>query len=362
VFFRTPEALTASDTDGTFQDVYERSAGVTTLISTGPVGSNGPHDAFFGGNSTDGARVFFQTGDSMVSSDTDGGHQDVYERYSGDTSLVSTGPTTTNSADLASYSGASKDGTKVFFETSEALTSSDTDSSRDVYGSTQTAPGYPRTKGASPATFALVPAYQPCSGGNLTHGAPLSYPSCGPPVQESGVLTVGSPDANGKPSASTSSIKLKTIVGGAGPPEDSDVQAIVKVTDVLCRATNAACSGGALSDYAGKVLIDFNIRLTDKYNGSPLAEAATVQDFRMQLPIQCAVTSSTSEGGRCQATTSVNALIPGAVLDARRATWEVGQLRVLDAGPNGTGYGAGCPSTCGDGDEAVFMRQGIFVP
>jgi hypothetical protein len=50
------------------------------------------------------------------------------------------------------------------------------------------------------------------------------------------------------------------------------------------------------------------------------------------------------------------------VLDARRATWEVGQLRVLDPGPNGTGFDAGCPTTCGDGDETVFMRQGIFVP
>ena len=33
-----------------------------------------------------------------------------------------------------------------------------------------------------------------------------------------------------------------------------------------------------------------------------------------------------------------------------------------DAGPNGTGYGAGCPQTCGDGDEAVFLRQGVFTP
>ena len=32
------------------------------------------------------------------------------------------------------------------------------------------------------------------------------------------------------------------------------------------------------------------------------------------------------------------------------------------AGPNGTGYGAGCPRTCGDGDEQTFMRQGVFVP
>jgi hypothetical protein len=361
VFFRTPEALTADDADGTFQDIYQRSAGTTTLISTGPTGGNGPHDAFFGGISADGARVFFQTNDPMVSSDTDGGYQDVYERYGG-TTLVSTGPTTTNSASLASFGGASQDGTKVFFETGEALTSADTDSSRDVYGSTQTAPGYPRTKGATPLIFALVPAYQSCTSGNSTHGAPLSYASCAPPVQDSGVLTQGSPDANGHAAASISQLKLKPIVGAAGPPDDSNLAVIMNVNDVLCRAANAACGGGALSDYAGKLLVKFNLRLTDKYNGSPLAEAATMQDFDVQIPLQCAATASTSEGGRCQVTTMVNALFPGAVRDTKRATWAVDRMRVLDAGPNGTGFGSGCPSTCGDGDETEFMRPGVFVP
>jgi hypothetical protein len=37
-------------------------------------------------------------------------------------------------------------------------------------------------------------------------------------------------------------------------------------------------------------------------------------------------------------------------------------VEVRDAGPNGTGYGSGCPSACGDGDEQTFMRQGVFVP
>ena len=37
-------------------------------------------------------------------------------------------------------------------------------------------------------------------------------------------------------------------------------------------------------------------------------------------------------------------------------------IEVRDAGPNGTGYGAGCPPTCGDGDEAPFLRQGFFLP
>src|SRR6266540_822347 len=55
-----------------------------------------------------------------------------------------------------------------------------------------------RPKGASPLHASLVPAYKQCTGtGNRTHGAPLAFPSCAPPVQTSNSLTVGTPDANG---------------------------------------------------------------------------------------------------------------------------------------------------------------------
>jgi hypothetical protein len=148
----------------------------------------------------------------------------------------------------------------------------------------------------------------------------------------------------------------------SGPPDDSDVQLLITVGDVLCRAANAACPGGALSDYTGKVLITFNVRITDKYNGSPLAESATMQDVDLQVPLQCVATAAANEGGRCQAVTTINAFYPGLALDTKRAIWQIGQMRVLDEGPNGTGFESGCPSACGDGDESVFLRQGIFTP
>ena len=53
--------------------------------------------------------------------------------------------------------------------------------------------------------------------------------------------------------------------------------------------------------------------------------------------------------------------MPGTVVEGRRSVWQLGQVEVKDAGPNGTGY-ASCPPTCGDGDESVFLRQGVFVP
>jgi hypothetical protein len=360
VFFQSDESLTADDTDGGYRDIYQRSGGNTTLISTGPTAGNGIYGADLAAISKDGTRVFFQTYESLVPEDNDGNWQDVYERYGGETTLISTGPATTNQAAIAFLDGAVSDGTKVFFHTDEKLVTADTDAAEDIYSSSQVLAGFPRVKGATPSTFSLVPAYQPCVTGNKTHGAPLAYPSCGPPSQESGVLTVGSPDSNGHTASSVSQVKFK-VLGAPTPPEDSDVQLNINVSDVLCRAANAACPGGALSDFTGKVLVQANMRITDKYGGSPPVESTT-GDFNLQVPVQCNSTTTTSAGGSCPLQTTVNSLFPGALLDSKRASWEVGQVSVLDPGPNGTGFGGGCPSTCGDGDETTFMRQGLFVP
>ena len=67
-------------------------------------------------------------------------------------------------------------------------------------------------------------------------------------------------------------------------------------------------------------------------------------------------------GSNCNVETTVDTLYPGLVREQSRAVWELGSLVILDSGPNGTGFGGNCPPTCGDGDEQVFMRQGLFVP
>jgi hypothetical protein len=363
VFFQTGEPLTADDQDTVSSDIYERSGGQLYLISKGTVGGTGEYTSDLVGISSDGVRVFFHTYESLVPEDNDGNWQDVYERYYGDTSfgsttLISTGPNANNAPAIAFYHGQTADGSKVFFQTDEHLALADTDASEDIYSAVTVNPGFPRPKGATPATFALVPAFSECTASNRTHGAPLSYPSCAPPSQASAVLTVGSPDSNGHSASSVSQVKYRVI---ATTPED--VSVFIKVTDVLCRATNAACPGGALSDFDGKLLVKATIRLTDRYNGSPLVEGATVQDLDIQIPIQCVATpASSTTGGACQGTVSVNSLLPGVVGNTKRAIWQFEKLSVLDPGPNGTGFGAGCPSTCGDGDETVFMRPGVFAP
>lgn len=131
VFFTTSEALVADDTDSA-SDVYERSSGQTTLLSVGPNGGNGAFSVNQAQTTPDGSRLFFTTQESLVVTDTDASW-DVYERSAGVTTLVSTGPTGGAGADNSTFIGASADGSRVYFSTVEALVASDTDASWDVF-------------------------------------------------------------------------------------------------------------------------------------------------------------------------------------------------------------------------------------
>src|SRR3954451_3368393 len=133
VIFESPYDLVASDTDscavygrsGPFHciDVYERSGGVTTLLSAG---GNGDFDATYVGASADGSTVFFTTSERLTGADTDS-QQDVYQRSGGVMTLVSTGPTGGNGDYSAYWAGASADGAHIYFFTPESLVSADSD-------------------------------------------------------------------------------------------------------------------------------------------------------------------------------------------------------------------------------------------
>ena len=157
VFFSTEEQLTADDTDG-FVDIYRRKGGVTTLISAGQINGNGAFSAFFQGVSNDGSKVFFRTGEQLTADDTDGA-QDVYRRKGGVTTLISAGQINGNGAFDAVFQGASNDGSKVFFQTEEKLVAGDTDGLFDVYRrkggvTTRISAGEINGNGAFNATFA----------------------------------------------------------------------------------------------------------------------------------------------------------------------------------------------------------------
>ena len=120
VFFQTDEQLTTDDMDANFE-IYERSGGTTTRVSAGQINGNGNFNAFFVRAADDGARVLFFTSEQLVATDGDGA-QDLYERSGATTTLVSAGEINgSGNFNVVAFAGASEDGSRVFFETSEQL-------------------------------------------------------------------------------------------------------------------------------------------------------------------------------------------------------------------------------------------------
>ena len=345
VFFHTADSLVASDTDGV-QDVYQRAAGTTTLISTGPLDSNAPLPATYKGASTNGSRVFFDTPENLVAHAT-GIYPDIYEREGDVTTFLSTGPVGGNGDFFAFFGGASDDGSRVFFETDEALVADDTDISQDVYASSITNyGGYPRPKGANPVRVALVPAYTGCTSPNRTHGPGLAFPSCNPPAQVSPYLTVGSPDANGAAANSAGSVKIQALVGIASTPADeADVRFTISISDVRSRAD--------LSDYTGELQFDATLRATDRLNGSAPVDTGTVADMPFPVTVPCTATTNTAIGSACAVTTTADAVVPGSVREIKRTIWQLGRVALLDGGADGLASTA---------DNSTFATQGVFVP
>jgi len=218
---------------------------------------------------------------------------------------------------------------------------------------------HPRPKGATPLRVSLVPAYNACTAPNRTHGPPLAFPSCNPPVQSSTAVTVGSPDANGAAANGEGNVKLSVIVGLPGPPDDSDVAITASMTDVRCKAGTTACGAANAADgadYTGELQGNATIRISDHFNAIAAGggtDPATVVDIPFPVAATCATTASTAIGGLCTASTSANATVPGAVKDGKRAIVETGQITITDGGPDGVN---------GTAPNTLFGVQGIFIP
>jgi glucose/arabinose dehydrogenase len=209
-------------------------------------------------------------------------------------------------------------------------------------------PGYPRPKGATPLRASLVPAYQSCTAPNRTHGTPLAFGSCNPPVEHSAQLTIGTPDANGQSADSIGFVRFRTEVGDPDTPADeADVQLRLQITDVRRRSD--------LGDYTGELRASVPTRITDKDNPPPAGGApdGTMTDNQIAVTVPCGATPDPSVGSTCSVTTTVDAVTSGAVKEGMRANWQMGQIEVFDGGPDGDGDTT--PNT-------LFAKQGIFVP
>jgi hypothetical protein len=211
-----------------------------------------------------------------------------------------------------------------------------------------------RPKGASPVRVSLVPAYKACAAPNRTHGAPLAFPSCNPPVQSSNFLTVGTPDANG---AGANSIGFLLLKVKTTSPEDvlfdgtiSDVRCLAGTAANVCSSANSADG----PDYSGRLQAMATIRVSDHYNGPGLNEAATVQDIPFPINYVCANTADTSVGGLCITDNQGPVVCPECgVQEGVRTVVGITQFEVFDGGPDGE---------INTSDNTVFLRQGIFIP
>src|SRR5262245_32949953 len=240
---------------------------------------------------------------------------------------------------------------------------------------------HPRPKGATPLRVPLVPAYKPCTAPNRSHGAPLSFPSCGPPVQSSDYLTVGTADANGAATNSVGSMRLDVQAGVVGPPDDADVLIKANITDVRCKPATAATVCGTANaaggpDYSGELQFNAVARISDHYNANSCApsscsftDPATTVDIPslfvgficdelacyLSPPVTCfaAATASTTVGGTCNLNTSANALNPGQVKEFQREVTQFDQFQVYDGGADGR---------VDTQDNTLFEVQGVFVP
>jgi hypothetical protein len=155
VFFTTSSRLSAADTD-TWDDQYDFTAGDAVLVSTGDVEGVDSWSTFLRA-STDGSRVLFLTRNSLVAADADGSG-DIYERSSGRTRLVS-GELGPQQGIDAQFVGASSDGRRVIFVTSEPIDPADTNGSDDVYAWEAGVVTWLRARpAASPTVFAALSA------------------------------------------------------------------------------------------------------------------------------------------------------------------------------------------------------------
>jgi hypothetical protein len=189
----------------------------------------------------------------------------------------------------------------------------------------------------------LVQAATACTSPNRTHGPPLAFGSCSPPVPESQSLTIGAGGTSPFYANSSGLVRLDVLPGAPGGADDTDVAVRVSVTSVWQQS-------GTRVDYGGGLQALIGLRTTDKDGTVP----STIEDRTLAVNVPCTTTPDDSVGSTCSVVTTADAVSPGIVPERTRAVWELEQVRVFDGGPDGD------PDTTGD--NSLFMTQGLFVP
>lgn len=129
-------------------------------------------------NVSDGGQVFFETPDALVAGDTDG-KRDVYEYENGAPFLISSGKSEADSYFL----DASVNGSDVFIATAQRLVGSDSDGSYDIYDA-RAGGGFPEPAGVAPScegegcrgAASSAPGFSASSSMAFSGGGSLSAP------------------------------------------------------------------------------------------------------------------------------------------------------------------------------------------
>ena len=267
--------------------------------------------------SLDGQRVFFDTRESLNAGDMDAS-VDVYERFAGATTLISNGVTGGNGAFTAFLfpNGLSDDGTRAFFDTRESLMSSDTDTSFDIYAADVA--GYPRplsasprgrrsfplTRSASPRTARMghrwPPVVQP-SGGGVRPG---DHGHVGRERRQPELRRVRPLHGGGRARRSAGRLRREDHILAQGRALPADRRQLRRPRTPPGRPTTPASCAPRV-----------DVRMTDRWNatapgGGP--DSATVQDVPRSESSRVPDRLARRGGSTCDVTTSVNAFIPGA--------------------------------------------------
>jgi hypothetical protein len=366
VVFLTDRSLSPDDLDSA-RDVYVRDIATrtTTLVDRADGAAGAKANGIAAADPTisqDGRYAGFASMATNIHPDDTDSLWDSFVRdlEAHTTTLVSrdsgaTGAKADGSADAPTFAAG---GDFLAFNTNARnFDRADTDDNEDAYVrdlqtletslESRATPGFVRPvrpKGATPFRVSLVPAAQPCTAPNTTHGAPLSFAACTPVVSASPNLEVSDGEFFAR---STGFLLLNAFQGNPSTPAD---EAGVAIT---LRITNVKRTSD-MSDYPGELQARISLRRTDKFNGPSGNEDLTSEDFDFPVTIPCAANSDPILGSECSITTFFDALINGSAPEGKRTVYELGQTRVYDGGSDGDGDTTG--------DNSLFAVQGVFVP
>ena len=121
--------------------------------------------------------------------------------------------------------------------------------------------------------------------------------------------------------------------------------------------TDVRWASDLTDDTGGIEAMARNCASTDRFNavgGGGGTDPATVVDIPFPTgPINCTPTADPTVGADCNLSTTLEAMVPGAIPERKRAIVELGRIEMFDGGPDGQ---------ISTSPNTLFAVQGLFIP